>query len=740
MGLERARFGGRGVVVTRDDDGVAAAVVARLEAAGLAARVVDQPEAASEAEGVIYLGGLMRDAGADAALESARSAFAFAHHFAQRRQDDDVAPGFFVTVQDTGGDFGLAGSERAYHGALAGLSKTADLEWSKVGVKAIDVERGERSADAQAEAIVEELLAGGPEIEVGLHVDGRRTTLKSELRSIVSAGSPKPGPSSVLVCSGGARGVTAATLVALARASQPRIALLGRTPLSEEPSACAGVDDDAGLKRALLMAAKAAGQPVKPAELGRQVKQILAVREIRATLAALQEAGSEASYHSTDVADPVAVQTALAEVRAAWGPITGIVHGAGVLADKLIADKTRDQFDWVLKTKVGGLRALLDATASDPIDTLVMFSSVAARTGNVGQCDYAMANEILNKVAAAEGKRRPGCRVASLGWGPWEGGMVTPALKAYFESHGVPLIPLDVGAQMLVDELSVDADGVVEVVLGGPPRRASIAEGAVGGIAATAFDLLLQRERQPYLVDHTIEATPVLPAVMSLEWFARAAAAVAPERSVTAVEDLRVYKGIVLDGFDRGDWLRVMVEPTDQPNVLSLTLVDPTEPNRKRYGARVVLGERGPSPAAPAAPADGGDVQGPLYGDSLFHGPAFQVIRRVDGVGDSGIVADLDGLQGRGWPTEAWATDPAALDGALQLAVRWAQDHLGGRGLPTAIGALRLFTGELSQTGPWRVTCRTHVDGPGHLRSDIAFVADDRVVATLEGVETHQRP
>ena len=138
------------------------------------------------------------------------------------------------------------------------------------------------------------------------------------------------------------------------------------------------------------------------------------------------------------------------------------------MADKLIVDKTPAQFDRVFDTKVVGLRNLLAATSDDPLKVLCLFSSVAARTGNVGQADYAMANEVLNKVAISERARRGDrCVVKSLGWGPWEGGMVTPALKRHFESLGVELIGLDIGARMLVDELASPQVDHVEVVLGG---------------------------------------------------------------------------------------------------------------------------------------------------------------------------------------------------------------------------------------------------------------------------------
>jgi len=68
-------------------------------------------------------------------------------------------------------------------------------------------------------------------------------------------------------------------------------------------------------------------------------------------------------------------------------------------------------------------------------------------------------------VAAAEARRRgDACRVVSIGWGPWEGGMVTPSLHKHFESRGVKLLPVAVGAAAFVSELSGRGD--VDVVIG----------------------------------------------------------------------------------------------------------------------------------------------------------------------------------------------------------------------------------------------------------------------------------
>src|SRR5207245_1914322 len=107
-----------------------------------------------------------------------------------------------------------------------------------------------------------------------------------------------------------------------------------------------------------------------PRELQEQFRQIEAQREIRRTLQRIQESGATVYYRSLDIRDASAVQSALADIRARLGPIRGLVHGAGVLADRRIGDKTFEQFDQVFSTKVTGLRTLMDALDSRELKLL----------------------------------------------------------------------------------------------------------------------------------------------------------------------------------------------------------------------------------------------------------------------------------------------------------------------------------------------------------------------------------
>ena len=710
------------------------AVVAALADEGLTATTTHVP--GQEVDVLLFVGGLQSEDPSPPQRQAFFAAKAVAERFTAQG-------GLFVTVQDTGGDFGLYGSDQAWVGGLAGLTKTVAQEWPLASCKAIDVAVGQRSLAEAAQAVVRELLAGGTEIEVGLTEHGQRLALRS-VPAKVSPVAPAIDSDSVIVASGGARGVTAHTLIGLAQAYGGRYALLGRTPLAPEPTEAAGVADEAGLKRALLAAARSRGETPSPMELNRAVSRVLANREIRDTVSRIQAAGGDARYIAVDVTDADALKDALSDVRSRWGSVTGVVHGAGVLADKLVADKTVEQFDRVFDTKVKGLRALLTATGDDTLSLLVMFSSVAGRCGNRGQADYAMANEVLAKVAALEQRLRgPGCLVKALQWGPWEAGMVTPQLKAHFAAQGVPLIGLDAGATMLVDEVA-DRSGSIELVLGGEPRMQPLG----GDDASQARTLRLRADRRShaYLADHAVNGVPVVPIVIVLEWFARAAAAFRPGLSLGGFREIKVLRGVQLHGFDNGgDWFDVAVREVENGTGSVLGLELHSVGGALHYTALAdMVPERAPAPAEPASPPLAPPTEAApaeVYdGNVLFHGATFQVIRSLDGASDEGLAATLSSTADVDWADEPWRTDPAALDGGLQLALLFGKRVLGGASLPMSVDAVRTFR-DGPPNGPLRAVLRGEAKGRDRTVSDIVFIDQaGHVVHEIRGVQAILRP
>jgi acyl transferase domain-containing protein/acyl carrier protein len=725
------------IVVTDEGTGLAVAVVARLAESGVHATVVSQVPV--DANAVVFLGGMRAVSNVDEAVAVNREAFHATRAVAARFATEG---GVLVTVQDTGGDFGLSGRDatRAWLGGVSALARTAAREWPSASVKAIDCERGGRSVAAVATAIVNEILGGGSTLEVGLHADGARTTLASVVTVAASTGAGSTlriGADAVVVASGGARGVTAAALIALAKAKHPRIVLLGRTALEDEPAELRVLTDEAGLKRAIVQKMQSEGRKPTPVEVSGEAFRVLANREIRANVAAMKAAGSEVRYLAVDVQNAGAISTALDAVRKDWGKITAVVHAAGVLADKRIHEKTDEQFDRVFDTKVVGLRALLAATANDPLTAVCLFSSIAARTGNLGQCDYAMANEVLNLVGCAERtKRGDACVVRSIGWGPWEGGMVTPALKSHFEQMGVALIPLDMGARIFVEEMNGGGPDVT-IVVGG-----TSGEGAFGAAASpqVSVEVRVSAKSHPYLADHRVAGVPVVPVTLAMEWMLRGARACLPDLTVTAVRNVKVLRGIKLDRFDHeGDRLVVRCRQTAAGEVA----VEVRGHNDAlHYSALVAMApELARSPAAQTAPTVDRWTMPTVYdGHVLFHGARFQVIRAVEGVSRAGIIGTLAGVNEAGWHHESWRSDPAMLDGGLQLALLWTRNVLDGASLPMALGELRMYREGIAN-GP--VLCVLYARQVHDARAvcDIAFVdGTGAVIAEMLGVETVLRP
>ncbi|MEU5879380.1 SDR family NAD(P)-dependent oxidoreductase [Spirillospora sp. NPDC047279] len=704
--------------VVDEGTGLAAPLAECLRAQGVPATPsASCDEVPDDAGGVVLLGGMAPVAGPDDGFRHQRTAFRLARRLAHTL---GTAGGLFVTVQDTGGDFGLAGAgERAWVGGFAALARTAAKEWPRAAVKAIDCARAGRALVELAEAITAELLWGGPLLDVGLRADGTRVTPRprpaeptpaeptpaeptlaglpgagpapagpvpagpasAELTSAepMRGGRERIGPDSVMVVTGGGRGVTAAALTELARHRRPRLVLLGRTELADEP---AGLPDDADEQTLTRELARPAGGSPAPAKLAARVRQIMAVREIRATLAALAAAGSPARYLSVDATDAEALHLALDEVRAGWGPITAVVHAAGRLADRYLAEKTDAQFDGVFDTKAVGLSTLLEATSEDPLTTLCVFSSVAGTFGNQGQCDYAMANEVLAQVASAEAARRPGCHVSSIAWGPWDGGMVTPALAAHFTRAGVPLLPPDAGAEAFVAELgSGRGSRVVITAADGSARPAEALGRPDEPIRA---QVTVNARSHPHLADHVIAGTPVLPMAQALEWLTAAARSWHPDAGRVALRDVRVLRGAPLPDLAR-EGHRFTLSGSRGGLVAELH----GEGRHPHYRALI---EPDPGPLEPLRPPEDLEpsARDEVYdGGTLFHGPLFQALAKIEGVSATGARGSVTGLGDLDWRDGDWQTDPAAIDGALQLAVVWAEGLLGGATLPMALGEFR---------------------------------------------------
>ncbi|MFG2981182.1 SDR family NAD(P)-dependent oxidoreductase [Streptomyces sp. NPDC048258] len=433
--------------VVEDGQGVALALGAALGTRGAEVKVLSEAEAGFD--GIVDLSALR--SGVEPLLPGAFPAL-------RRTLTGGVRRLLLVTAPGTPG------------AGLHGFARSAALEFPGTLIRAVDIHPKEDPERIAAQLLAELSCpsADGP-ASVGYTAEGTRVTRGPVSAPLAPAADgpdgPPLGPGSVVLLTGGARGITARTALALARTTGCHVELVGRTP---EP-APGGDEFSQAHDRVALRAALIATGLRTPAEIEAAASRILAEREVRATLAALATAAASVRYHCADVTDAGAVQAVVADVRARHGRLDGIVHGAGVLRDGLLRDKQPADFAEVFTTKVAGARHLAAAAAEHGAAPaprfLALFGSVAGVYGNRGQCDYAAANDALDGLAHTWAESFPG-RVLAVDWGPWAaeaGGMVTPELERAYARRGIPLIGAEAGTAAFLAELAYGTD--VQVVL-----------------------------------------------------------------------------------------------------------------------------------------------------------------------------------------------------------------------------------------------------------------------------------
>ncbi|MBM7440079.1 SDR family NAD(P)-dependent oxidoreductase [Streptomyces sp. HB132] len=277
---------------------------------------------------------------------------------------------------------------RPERAALAAFARTVRAENPLLEVQAV----GLAEDVAEAEALAGELAGHGRDPEVAHTAQGRRIP-QAEPAPAADPAAVRDG--GVYVVTGGAGGLGRAVAGRLLARADAHVVLLGRSE--------------------------------RPADLDERLV-----------------------YRSVDVSDPDALAARLDSVREEFGPLNGVVHAAGVLRDGFALTKTAEDFAAVLAPKAAGLRALDTATADDPLDFFVAFSSIAAHIGNPGQTDYAYANAYLEAYAERHG------RMTAIAWPMWaDGGMrqSTEAAAEIAARTGFGVLPTQAGLALFEQAL-----------------------------------------------------------------------------------------------------------------------------------------------------------------------------------------------------------------------------------------------------------------------------------------------
>jgi NAD(P)-dependent dehydrogenase (short-subunit alcohol dehydrogenase family)/acyl carrier protein len=781
------------VVVMLDEGGVGRALLKQLDKLGVTTLAIDDaPDAdelrnrldAFEADGgitgVYWLPALdtekaIADLDLDGWRENLRHRVKLLYETMRHLYDSvGISGTFLVSATRLGGlhGYGADGATAPMGGAVTGFTKAYKREKADALVKAVDFPASRKTA-ALATALVEETFSDPGAVEIG-RSDGQRWTIGITEHELPEDPSGiELGPDSVFVVTGAAGSIVSAITADLARASGGTFHLVDLTPEPDrdDRDIIAFGADREGLKRTIFDRLKSAGERATPAIVEQQLAAIERRHAALTTIQAVESFGGSAVYHSVDLRDGTAVAAAMERIRNDHDKVDVLLHAGGLEISRLLPDKDRAEYDLVFDVKADGWFNLMNGLGDTPIRSAVVFSSVAGRFGNNGQSDYSAANDLLCKFASHQ--RRGGETLGvAIDWTAWgDIGMATRgSIPTVMKAAGIDMLPAAAGIPIVRREITGRAEGG-EMVVGkrlgvlmdefhpsGGLDPSSVATsnersvmidtvesfGVYAGLRATVE---LDPVQQPFLFDHQIDGTPVLPGVMGVEAFAAAAQAGFPDYALAAVEDVDFLGPFK---FYRNEPRLLTVEvqyTTEGEDIVGdcrligiRTLANQSEPQRTvHFTGRVRLSQDKPkldgakAPAQSDVAASASDVYA-IY----FHGPAYQVVDTVWKSGGELVGAMTAPLPPHNEPDDhRLVTTPRLTELAFQTAGIWEIGTTGTMALPMHIDRV-VYAGDLAKA---KGTLRAVV-APGGDGAFDALIVDEEGTAyvAMSGYRTVQFP
>lgn len=579
---------------------------------------------------------------------------------------------FFLAGTRLGGHHGYddSGAVAPLGGAVTGFAKAYKREHVECVVKSVDLEFS-RSAFDVADVLIAEALRDPGAVEIG-YTGAQRWTigLHEEPAADGQPGMVLDG-NTVFVITGAAGSIVSAITADLAAASGGTFYLLDVVPRPDpdNPDLKRILTDKENLKRDLFMRIQSSGERATPALVEKKLAALEREQAAQTSIEAVRSAGGTSHYFSIDLTDAESVAKVIDQVRQRHGRIDVLIHAAGIERSHFLPGKDQQEFDQVFDVKADGFFNLLHAIGDLPLGATVAFSSIAGRFGNAGQTDYSSANDLLCKITSSFRTTRPAMRGIVIDWTAWADiGMATRgSIPKMMELAGIDMLPPEAGIPLIRRELTAGCTRG-EIVIG---QRLGILQeewdtnGGLDPAAAEAalkfssavdrpagpmtgrivslclsdgytVEITLDPKEQPFLHDHQIDGTPVLPGVMGIEGFAEAAVCLLPEWHVEAIENVNFLAPFK---FYRGEPRTLQIETRIHPDrdkmlaecrlIGHRLLPNQAKPQATtQFTARVRLAkERAQTWVAKqfVAPDFSGIKPADIYG-IYFHGPAYQVV------------------------------------------------------------------------------------------------------------------
>jgi NAD(P)-dependent dehydrogenase (short-subunit alcohol dehydrogenase family) len=788
------------VVVVTDQGGIGKALIGRLKRMGVDVLVIgDTPEASAlidrlesyvakgPVQGVYWLPALdpepvLGEMDLPTWREATRLRVKL-FYATMRTLYDQMGPGgtFLVSATRLGGQhgYGAEGAASPMGGAVAGFTKSFKREKSGAHVKVVDFEASRKTA-AFANLLVDETLYDPGVVEVGYKGDLRWTVGLEEIPASDSGAGVKLGKDTVFLVTGAAGSIVSAIVADLAAASGGTFHLLDLTPTPDPDDADVRrfATDKEDLKRDIFGRLKDRGERATPAMVEKVFAGLERSHAALSAIQAIEGSGGDAHYYSVNLLDEKAVAEVVRDVIEKSGRIDVLLHAAGLEISHLLPNKSPEEFDLVFDVKSDGWFNLLSAIGESPLGAAVVFSSIAGRFGNAGQTDYSAANDLLCKSVSSFRTSRPGTRGLAIDWTAWGGiGMAARgSIPEIMKQAGIDMLTPEAGIPVVQRELTAAPDGSEVVIAGrlgimheefddaggldispgGPVEKMLESRGimverltGMGLYSGLTIEATLDPAKQPFLYDHQIDGTPVLPGVMGLEALVEAAKLIFPDRYLGAIENVNF---LVPFKFYHGNPRTVTVHANfgvENDDIIarcrlagSRTLHGKTEPEiTTHFTARVRLMSKPPRAAERkkvAVPKAAKRVDSEDIYRLYFHGPAYRVVENSWRAGEEVMGLFAGNLPANHEPASLpTLVEPRLIELCFQTAGIFELAGKARMGLPYRIDRVDFLRSASGEKGKFMAAVTSDPDGAFGAR-----VVDEKgdVYMTLRGYRTMELP
>lgn len=410
-----------------------------------------------------------------------------------------------------------------------------------------------------------------------------------------TTGVKSPDHSDIVLVSGGARGIGAATSRFLASRFRCRLALVGRRSKEDQ--------------------------------------------EVASTLDALRAEGISACYVQVDLTDTEATVGAIENIQSEFGTITALVHAAGINMPMGIDLLSMAEIEDTVRNKVSTLDNLLSCLPSGQLKLLITYGSIIGELGLSGEAHYALANEWLNRHVSLYAQRSPQCACIPVCWSAWREVGMAAQLEGVLEGLvQMDTRPLESGEALDALARLIEHGGSDPVIVCGRYGRKINARHDLTALQKYRYlefprvyypgvelvaDAEISSDSDHYLLDHSPYGVLILPLVSAIEAMLSAAMIVRSTDEMPVIEALGIADSISCVPGQRFV-LRTAVLAAEDGSLRAEIRCSITDFAVVHFSCRMIWPDSRPQVIRNISGCDDFSANELLYRGLVFHGARFQ--------------------------------------------------------------------------------------------------------------------